>query len=869
MSADKLQAVHEALADVFNEPNLNAMGKETSHASFDRETLSEAFSEPRLDNTEHSFARFDHAALTGIFNEALPTSSIERLPQTNFDQAFAEILSEPPSLSSNAESSQPNFDQQALSEMLSKSPPVSTNTRPPQPSFDHQALAEMLTESRADPIDTPIARPSFETDSPSAPLAGGVDRGNPLAKPSKAASSTNMESARQPRARSLLARLHHIFATKDEALRTDSETNSLHTLLPDQTNKPEPIATDNSILAEAALPTTSLPVEISTTSFDHKPKSLQPSDESGHAAAVTASIDVASTLLRQATLLPVEKSTLFSSQPEASPSKLKSEPSIPADAGRLNSEYPDVRAAAVATSTETENALAQQATSWSVETATPKLENLKPLAPIGRKENLGRVAADRPVLDDKEHAKNPDVGEVLPPRAGTPQPTTTASRIVAVADVIVATAAAANAHNAPSQRPRSPISSEAKSAPLDVQTQPSFPTSPGRFEKIAPATSTDALTAPPSAESAPPQRFRSLSAESPPKFSANPKPTLATSHKETSPPTSPTQSMYSGLLAKTASIVPAANPARAAVLPWQTERLLNEILSPASPSTESHYFNFRDETSLLRSSGEPDRLEPPVEPVAAPPPVRADVAQQNGSIFLADLPALVSTNTITCGTVHEQNSQPTLLSDRPDDVGPSIESHGAIGGLPKHTRPLWVALDVLNTEPSPPLVEDKSSRLALAGRSDHAGISMETIAGPSDAGSALAQLPKSFMPERRPAPFSADAKSSAEIFEQGRWRWPVPGQPANEMPMAESAAVASSTDTESAAPQSQQAKSLLDELDLDTAIQLRWTMRDIRGNRTRFSPVSDNHLRALMNLGLVELRDGVPRLTALGFLALD
>src|SRR4051812_28944298 len=48
MSADRLQAVREALAGVFNESNLNATGTETSHAIFDQETLSEAFREPHL-----------------------------------------------------------------------------------------------------------------------------------------------------------------------------------------------------------------------------------------------------------------------------------------------------------------------------------------------------------------------------------------------------------------------------------------------------------------------------------------------------------------------------------------------------------------------------------------------------------------------------------------------------------------------------------------------------------------------------------------------------------------------------------------------------------------------------------------------------
>ena len=69
MSADKLQAVHEALADVFNELNLNATSTETSQAAFDHKTLSEAFSEPHLNvaSTEQSLAGFDHAALTVIF----------------------------------------------------------------------------------------------------------------------------------------------------------------------------------------------------------------------------------------------------------------------------------------------------------------------------------------------------------------------------------------------------------------------------------------------------------------------------------------------------------------------------------------------------------------------------------------------------------------------------------------------------------------------------------------------------------------------------------------------------------------------------------------------------------------------------------
>jgi hypothetical protein len=71
------------------------------------------------------------------------------------------------------------------------------------------------------------------------------------------------------------------------------------------------------------------------------------------------------------------------------------------------------------------------------------------------------------------------------------------------------------------------------------------------------------------------------------------------------------------------------------------------------------------------------------------------------------------------------------------------------------------------------------------------------------------------------------------------------------------------------ATRAEQAKSLLAGLDLDTAIRLRWAMRDIRGKRTKMSPVSENDLAALMDLGFVEMREGIPRLTGLGVIVLD
>jgi hypothetical protein len=94
-------------------------------------------------------------------------------------------------------------------------------------------------------------------------------------------------------------------------------------------------------------------------------------------------------------------------------------------------------------------------------------------------------------------------------------------------------------------------------------------------------------------------------------------------------------------------------------------------------------------------------------------------------------------------------------------------------------------------------------------------------------------------------------------------------QPNNVEPAVETAAVDPPTDAESAVRRAQQAKSLLAGLDLDTAIRLRWVMRDIRGKRTKLSPVSENDLAALIDVGFVEMREGIPRLTDLGVLALD
>jgi hypothetical protein len=56
---------------------------------------------------------------------------------------------------------------------------------------------------------------------------------------------------------------------------------------------------------------------------------------------------------------------------------------------------------------------------------------------------------------------------------------------------------------------------------------------------------------------------------------------------------------------------------------------------------------------------------------------------------------------------------------------------------------------------------------------------------------------------------------------------------------------------------------------LERAIGLRWALRDIQARRLKMSPVSDEDLRILSELGLIDVRDEGPVLTQAGTAALN
>jgi hypothetical protein len=103
---------------------------------------------------------------------------------------------------------------------------------------------------------------------------------------------------------------------------------------------------------------------------------------------------------------------------------------------------------------------------------------------------------------------------------------------------------------------------------------------------------------------------------------------------------------------------------------------------------------------------------------------------------------------------------------------------------------------------------------------------------------------------------------------------PIAGEDANAEGGPINAGSAMATPVPEAEPEDQatiadQPLSPLAGLDLDTAIRLRWALRDIKAKRTKLTPVSPSDLKTLIEMGLVETRDDAPMLTNEGHQALD
>jgi hypothetical protein len=61
----------------------------------------------------------------------------------------------------------------------------------------------------------------------------------------------------------------------------------------------------------------------------------------------------------------------------------------------------------------------------------------------------------------------------------------------------------------------------------------------------------------------------------------------------------------------------------------------------------------------------------------------------------------------------------------------------------------------------------------------------------------------------------------------------------------------------------------LQNFDLEKAIALRWALRDIVAKRLKLTPLKEDDLQTLVELGFVEMRDGSPVVTPSGLAALE
>jgi hypothetical protein len=61
----------------------------------------------------------------------------------------------------------------------------------------------------------------------------------------------------------------------------------------------------------------------------------------------------------------------------------------------------------------------------------------------------------------------------------------------------------------------------------------------------------------------------------------------------------------------------------------------------------------------------------------------------------------------------------------------------------------------------------------------------------------------------------------------------------------------------------------LSNFDLEKAIALRWALRDIVAKRLKLTPLRQDDLQTLIELGFVEMRDGIAVVTQSGLAALE
>jgi hypothetical protein len=113
----------------------------------------------------------------------------------------------------------------------------------------------------------------------------------------------------------------------------------------------------------------------------------------------------------------------------------------------------------------------------------------------------------------------------------------------------------------------------------------------------------------------------------------------------------------------------------------------------------------------------------------------------------------------------------------------------------------------------------------------------------------------------------------AELFREGSpistGTEPLPAASVDQASSNDPGFEAGLIETAGDAGHAEQPEAALASLDINTAVRLRWVLRDIEAKRTKLSPVNQDDLRALIEMGLVEMRNDSPALTNEGHRAID
>jgi hypothetical protein len=246
--------------------------------------------------------------------------------------------------------------------------------------------------------------------------------------------------------------------------------------------------------------------------------------------------------------------------------------------------------------------------------------------------------------------------------------------------------------------------------------------------------------------------------------------------------------------------------------------------------------------------------------VSAVPQTNAESARpQPAQSLPASLPPIISANEKPpLPILDKEPSRPTLSSQlnnmesvaKADSVDTPTAAESAVMQLrrAKPSPTTSPSLNPTNTKPSSLDFEGGPSPRSLSDQTDQAEPTAKIVAAaaPAEAEGARPQ-------QRRPSFLLEETHGRLDNAELA----------------VKAVAVNLPPTTDGALARAQLAKSMLAELDLATAIHLRWVMRDIRANRAAITPASENDLAALVELGFVEIREKRPTLTALGVLALD